>query len=360
MPSIGQVNQLQALRECYPGATYRHLGQAYKVSSWITTNALKPFILVQPQKGINSTAPRITTWIHAELTPTGILENRVRQGENGFLAECNMLITERVEGFVDEKSGRFYSYQELQQRNPKMKARMRNFRTSGVVLCINHERFKNMSFKTSFADRLHAIFVREYSISPQDIGSSASQISVKNLDGNGVKGGYVVVYDENYGSLRLTEQLYLGFEHVLERMSIAADAEVESDNDSLTPSDVEWIVEECSTFTEPAFSVVNGMENDAPTGYELVFTAGSRVCYRQSNTMTTVDVRIKQPTLMEGQLRYQVDHQSKPGQPPVLRWIVASHLEPSAEADAWAYAWWNRETQEYENPPDDENDDEAL
>ena len=358
MPSIGDVNQLQALRECYPGATYRHLGQPYIVSSW-STMGFEPFILVRRGIRGRSTTPRGKTWINAELTPADFSDNRVRRGENGFLAECNMLITERVEGFVEEKSGNFYSYQELQRKDPNMKARSRNFRTSGVVLYINHERFRNTSFKRAFADLLRDIFVREYSVSPQDIGSASSNIAVRTLDESGIRGGCVVVFDETYGSLRLTEQLYLNFEHVLERMFVAAATEVESDDNSVNPLDVNWILEECLAFSVPELSTVIGIEENAPTGYERVFAAGSRVCYRLPRQATVMDVTIIQPALIGGQLMYQVEIVSSQGTP-VRHWIAASSVEPSAEADAWEYAWWNCETQGYENPPDDENDDEAL
>ena len=346
--SIGEMNQLQALRECYPGATYLHLARAYKVSAW-HTNTFEPFILVQRGIRGRSTKPRVTTWINAELTTVDFLGNRVLQGENGFLAECNMQITEKVQGFVDERSGRFHSYQELQRCDPNMRARSRNFRTSGVVLCINHEWFKESSFKRTFADRLRDVFVREYSVSPQDIGSAASNISVRTLDRTRIRGGCVVVFDEIYGSLRLTERLYLEFEHVLERMSAAAATEVESDDNSLDPLAVEWILEEFSTFTAPGLSEDMGVEGGAPTGYEQVFAVGSRVCYRPPRQMTVVDVEIIQPTLMDGKLMYQVRVPQRPGHPPVLRWIAESALEPSGEADAWNYAWWNRETQMYED-----------
>ena len=361
MQSIGDVNQRQALRECYPGATYRHLGKAYEVSSWHTMG-FEPFILVQPGRRGRSTSPRGKRWINAELTATEFSANRIRQGENGFLAECNMLITERVEGFVDERDA-YHTYKELQQRDPNMKARSRNFRTSGVVLHINHERFRNTSFKSAFADRLRDIFVREFSVSPQDIGSAASNIAVRTLE-ESVRGGCVVVFDETYGSLRLTEQLYLNFEDVLERMSIATATEVESDDNSVNPADVNWILEQCSMFSEPSLSTVIGIEENVPTGYERVFAAGSRVCCRLPRQVAVMDVEIVRPALIDGQLMYEVDIAPRQGNQ-VRHWIDALRLEPSAEADAWEYAWWNREMQEYENPPNDEDgeddeDDEEL
>ena len=295
--SIGEVSQLQALRECYPGATYLHLARAYEVAAW-HKSSFETFIRVKRGTPGRSTRPRITMWINAGLTQADLLDSHVLKGESGFLAECQMQITERVEGYVDGRSDKFHSYQELQQRNPNMRARSRNFRTSGVVLRINRDWFKETSVKPTLADRLREVFVREYSVSPQDVGSAASNISVLIPDGNRLRGGCIAVFDETYGSLRLTERLYLEFEHVLSRLSAAA-AESTTDGDDFE-SIVDRIRRELATFTPADVSGAAG--TDLPTGYELVFTEGSRVCYRQVGQMA-IDVEVIQPILLDnGQL----------------------------------------------------------
>ena len=261
-----------------------------------------------------------------------------------------MQITERVEGFVDERSNEIVSYRDLQQSDPNLRARERNFRTSGVVLCVHHNWFKQANAKRRFADRLRDVFVREYSVSPRDIGSATSNISVRTLDGGGVRGGCIAVFDETYGSLRLTERLYLEFEHVMERLSAAAVVEEDDHFTSLVAS----VREELSMFSGGAPEI--GSE-DVPTGYEQVFARNSRVSFRQVGQLA-IEVEIIQPALgvpgAEGQLMYQVKQPARPGQGPVIRWVVASALQPSGIADAWDYAWWNRETQRYEDPPESE------
>lgn len=348
--SFGEVSQLQALRECYPGATYLHLANAYEIAAW-HTNVFEPFIRVRRGAPGRSTRPRITTWINADLTSENLLEDHIRIGKNGFLAECQMQITEKVEGYVDGRTGEFRSYQHLQQRDPNMRARSRNFRTSGVVLHIDHQWFKAASVKRTFTDRLREVFVREYSVSPQDIGSAASNIAVRTLDRGGIRGGCIVIFDETYGSLRLTERLYLEFKHVLERLFTAIEAE--SDVIDLNLSCMALILNELSTFTEEDTLPDIDMSRDPPTGYERVFTRGSKVC-RQQTGQLTVDVEIIQPTLMEGQLMYQVKFPRRHGKPPTLQWIAASALEPSGDADAWDYAWWSRETETYEDLSEEE------
>lgn len=116
---IGEMNQTQALRECYPGATYFHLLRAYKVIAW-HTNVFDSSIRVTPTAPF-LTQPKIITWVNADLTSNGILENHIIRGEHGFLAECQMQVTERVEGYYDHKNN-FYDYRELQQKNSNMRA----------------------------------------------------------------------------------------------------------------------------------------------------------------------------------------------------------------------------------------------
>lgn len=346
--SLGDATQSQALRECYPGATYFHMMHSYEVAAWRTAT-INPF--VQVKRGIpgRSTRPRITTWINTGITTKELIEGHLIRGNNGFLAECQMLITERVDGYYDGRTGEFHSYQELQQRNPNMKARSRNFRTSGVVLCIEEDWFKKSAVKRMISDRLLEVFGHEYSILPQDVGSGATNISVRSTDGSVWRGGCIAVFDETYGSLRLTEKLYIEFNHILERLALATEMDVSPETKSFL-SIVKKIKETISGFS--ASNPLLGPEDESPRGYEQIFTEGSRVCYRESGTIAT-DVEIIQPTIMNGELMYQVKTPQRPGQRPTLRWISASSIEPSADSDVWEYAWWNRETETYENPPDD-------
>ena len=344
--SIGEVNQVQALRECYPGGTYLHLTSAYEVKAW-STSAFNAYIRVANAYPGRRTKPRIGTWVNTSIGSNGVQEGNLLRGDNGLLAESLMLVTQRVEGYVDER-GEYHDYRELQQRNPNMRARSRNFRTTGVVLCIGRDWFKNGDLKRSFVNKLRDVFVREYSVAPQDVAVAWSNISVQMQGSGGVHGGCVVVFDETYGSLRLTEQLYNKFDHLLDRMAVAAKA----DDDLQMEQLVRQVRDEVSGFTGDTLQ--NELQK-APSGYEQVFTQGSIVCHRQAGAMA-VDVEVIQPTIMEGHLMYQVKIQQNPRQAPVLHWVPASAVEPSANADVWGYAWWNRETQSYEDPQNPDQD----
>ena len=342
---FGELNQSQALREAYPGATYLHMAKAYKVAAWHTRT--EPFILVKPSSPARSTQPRIKTWIHTGITSSHLMDGRLLRNENGFLAECHMQITERVEGFVDG-SGQFHSYQDLRAHNPAMRARLRNFRTSGVVLCIEQDWFKKESVKTLFSDKWREVFMHEYSVLPQDVGSAATNISVHTSEGGGLRGDCVAVFDQTHGSLRITERLYVEFTHILDRLSVAAKADPEEHELELIIDRIREVFSDFSASPSP-----EGTGEELPEGYDLVFAKGSRVCLREQGQMA-VDVEIIQPTIWtDGQLMYQVKIPPKPRQPPIRRWVSASVLEPSGDASSWDYASWNRQTEEYEDPPGD-------
>lgn len=268
------------------------------------------------------------------------------QGQAGFLAECQMQITERVEGYHDSRTGRFHPYSELQQRNPNMRARTRNFRTSGVVLSLRETWFADASLRRALADWIRDIFQREYSVAPQDVGSAGTNISVVGLDGGRQRGSCIAIYDETYGSLRLTEKLYLDFEHIVGRLCTAVESG-SLDADGQLAEVVPELRRAISVFSET--SGTPEAVREAPLGHVQVFTPSSLVHYRESGQMGT-DVRIIQPTMMDGILRYQVELPARPGTVGGKRWVDASAVQPSAMSDAWEYAWWNRETETYEDP----------
>ncbi len=341
---LGDATQCQALRECYPGAAYFHMMKTYEVAAW-RASTFSPFIQVRPSKPGRSTRPQITTWINTGITATELIENHLERGDNGFLAECHMLITERVGGYFDGRTGEFHSYQELQQRNPNMKARLRNFRTSGVVLCIEEDWFKKGSVKSQVSDRLREVFTHEYSVLPQDVGSAATNIVIRDGDGKVWRGGCIAVFDETYGSLRLTEKLYLEFNHILERLLVAAKADGGVD-------EFEHVKDAVLNFSpKNPYMVETGIQH--PRGYDQVFAKGSRVCYRSQGSIGT-DVEIIQAGIINEELMYQVKAPPpRPGESPITLWIRATAVEPSGDADAWEYAFWNRESQTYEDPPND-------
>lgn len=343
--AFGEVTESQALYECYPGATYLHMGKAFDVISW-HTSAFHPYIKVKPSSTWRQTKPRIKTWINTGIMPSDLIDNHFKKGNNGFLAECHMQITEKVEGYCDETGE--YSYQTLRQRNPNFRSRQRNFRTSGVLLCIQSDWFKVRGVKQQLADWISAVFCREHSILPQDIGASATNISVRTLEGGGSRGDCLVLFDQTYGSLRLTEQLFKNFPVILDRLRISADSKDEAiRKDQLYY--VQQLEEIYSGFQDFQDTWLDGEREVVPSSCIRVFTPGSVVFHREAGQLGT-DVEVIQPTWMNGQMMYQVRLSSGVKRTTSKRWVSEHVLKPSADADAWSYGWWNPETEEFVDP----------
>ncbi len=341
---IGDATLAQALRECYPGATYYHLARPYKVESW-RTNLFQPFIKVRSVRGATPTKPLIRTWINARLVGEDIIEGHLRKGDNGFIAECQMQITERVEGFSEGIRGSYQSYQERRQTNPNLRPRMRQFRTTGVIICLEEEWFKDQTNKGLVADQLREIFCREYSTLPQDIGTSATNISIITSVGYQANPYCVAIFDQTYGSLRLTERAYVDFAHLLQRLTIAAESEIGNGKEFFKS-----LVERLKAFEK-------GLQEPIEMGLLpiitddgnllTVFTRGSRVAFRERGQLFT-DVEILTPAIMpDGKLMYQIKCPRKYPNPPVKRWVNPEYIESTAAEGEWAYALWNPVTQEY-------------
>jgi len=361
-PRLGNASESQALRECYPGATYLHHSRAYEVRSWNTMSGYRPFVRVRGTSPHRRTRPRITTWVNAELTADDVYDDHLFRGEVGFLVECRIQFTEIVTGYTDERSGQFRSYRDLQATDSNMKSRSRNFPTSGVILCIDNDWFNRGATKTLIADRLHEIFAHEHSLLMHDIGSTATNVSVRDVEGTMRHTGCIAVFDNTYGSLRFTEKLFTQFDHIIDRMQAAAESEADENPEFLAA--VIRLQEDVSDF-RPA-TAGDRLLQDVPDGYELLFAPQSRVIYRTPGETLPSEVTIVRAALIpdvSGEeptgevLMYQVELPSMAGGAASRRFVKADAVEASADVNAWERVWWNRATQEYGDPPNGESGD---
>ena len=333
--SIGSINEVYALRECYPGATYLHNMTTYEVVAW--RYGLAPFIQVRNAAFRGLTKPQLTTWINAEVAADSFLK-----GPRGFLAECDMQVTEQVKGYVDANGG-FHSYADLRQTNPNMKSRSRLFRTSGIVLYMDNEWFRKEETRRTIGDKIREIFVPEYSINPQDIGSAVTNISVHGLDEKAPHSGCNAIYDETHGSLRLTEQLYVNFEHILHRVTNAIADEFKAA--------ISEVHDGFSGFSSHS-PLQEETADQARTGYVHALRPGSQALFGEPGGGVMQEVEVLQLTILpEKGLMYQVQANTRLRQPTVRRWIPFESTVPSPDPDMYEIGWWNLETQEFEDPP---------
>jgi DEAD/DEAH box helicase domain-containing protein len=363
---LGEVSESQALRECYPGATYLHKARSYEVESW-NTFTFKPYINVKPLKFDRLTQPRIKTWINSGIDLQSLLDDHLLIDGSNFLAECEMDITERVEGYTLLKSGEFVSYKDL-KNNPNMLPKTRRFRTTGVILRIEASWFSKTKERKSVADLLTDIFCREYSVLRHDIGGSASNIYVRSQNIKRLRGNAIVVFDQTYGSLRLTEKLFTEFEHLLNRLSDVSAYEGENSRhyyENLvanlretfdkfsTQENASVVMSEDTSLSNEDLDFDSIIEDGNRMGVIKAFTPGSKVyeVKKKKKKSPKTIVEIIQPTLMHGQLMYQVKYWNwRKDVAKQKRWVNSEFLEASDED--CKVEWWNTTSEEYENDLD--------
>ena len=218
---LGDIAYHQAIREAYPGATYLHLGNAYKVKQW-NQGFNKLIIRVAPAHRAVPTRPLLRKSVTIDLSREGIIPGRIKHGPEGLLAEAQVQVNESVEGYAIGNSQ--YRYRDERAKNPNMRRKQRDFRTTGVVVKIENDWFSNSVVRQEVANGLRDLLARERSIAPQDIDSAHTNIALATEVGlQRSITDIVVVYDSVYGGLRLTENLFDEFNRYIERLSLGAE-----------------------------------------------------------------------------------------------------------------------------------------
>lgn len=346
---VGNLTLQQAIREAFPGAIYLHMGTGWKVHEWRSTT-WERVIRVSKTKSRAFPKPLLRTFVNVSLDREGIVNGRFRKSESGFLAECQLQITERVEGFEDR--GERKLYRELQVTDPNMRSKTRDFRTTGVVFRIGEPWFKKKGVKEQISRTLLDFLLREYSISPSDVDATSTNISI--LSGNQKEGvvDAIVLYDATHGSLRLSEPAYTHIELLLERIKSATTA---TPNDlGLLPPEVvtafcDWVSRLEPEKPDEISEVLARSHGSSTNGWLQVYSPGSRVAKRDAQGLLS-DVEIIEPEIADFD-----------GTPKLFyRYKIAAGGKALAPADAieavgdeWQFSYWNPRTGEYMDAIDD-------
>lgn len=294
---IGNLNLQQAIREAYPGAIYMHMGRRWRVQEWRNT-VWDRAIRVSSWKAPIHTRPLIRTFVNLSVERDGVVAGNFRKGPRGFLAECQLQITERVEGY--EERGERKIYRDLRQENPRMSPKTRDFRTTGVVLKIEAQWMADGGNKRQLAYALRDLMVREYSISPPDIDGTATNIAMVVEGQRHAVSDAIVIYDATYGSLRLTEPVFNELGSLIDRLQRSS--ALSADEDALVPESIasalrEWY-EELETAKPDEFSNLAG-EGGKPAedGLLWVLTSGS-IAARRDRQGVLHDIEIVAPEIV--------------------------------------------------------------
>ena len=335
-----QLSLQQAVREAFPGANYLSRAHRWTVQEWRNT-AFERTIRVTPTSSRRSPRPIIRTYVNLNLDRDSIVEGHLQSSSHGVLAECQLQITERVEGYR-EGDERFL-YKDLRQTNRGMTPKTRDFRTTGVVLQVSESWFAQTGVKETVADALRDLIQREYSISPNDVGSVATNVSEIRNGRRHRMSDTVVLFDATHGSLRLTERAYTEFEHLLQRLDRSV--EMTAPDEHLLSSDMiqhlrEWF-NRLDQRTAADIEALETSDEAVPEGWLQVYEAGSVVAYRDTkDVLRDITITGCQLMQMDDRLRLFYTYQGDG----FIASLPAERVE--AVGEDWNLVYWNPKTNE--------------
>lgn len=202
--NLGTLSFGQVIRESYPGAVYYYQTRAYRVTR---VKISQRTIEVRPEKKYFTTPNLLPTLILPNLSSDNIYTN-LRYGDMSVI-ECGMQIQEAVVGFKEKRGPNQLDVE--YPLNPELGCYFdasrfaRYYFTTGVIF--DHPALSNKNVKTDDIARiLFESFLMTVPFEPQDISfGSNKHRSTRDRFKEGDK--FVCIYDQTYGSLRLTSKL---------------------------------------------------------------------------------------------------------------------------------------------------------
>ncbi len=343
---LGEMAYHQAIREAYPGATYLHLGNAYKVNQW-SRGFNKLAVRVAASKNAAPTRPILRKSVTIDVSHDGIIPGgRIKKSSKGFLAEAQVQVNESVEGYIIGNT--HYMYRELRAKDPNMSRKQRDFRTTGVVVEIGEDWFSDPAVRKEVAEGLRDLLSRERSIAPQDIDCAHTNIALATDAGiRRPITDVVVIYDSVYGGLHLTENLFDEFSRYIERLILGAElSRGEGIVSGETSDNLRQWARDLSDADDFAYSQPV-VEPPADGNWLQVFKPGSLVGVFRSGEL--LEREIIEPRYIEfppesGNMVLYYSYQD-PANKGGTSLTPADSTQPVGQD--WEWVWWNPDTGEY-------------
>ncbi len=331
---IGEIDIEKAMREAYPGATYYHLRQSYKVVEW-RTRSYEHIILLEPIPGGAPTQPIPRNQVSVSFERDALIDGRMLAGNGGCMAEIVMGVCQSVEGYCIGSTKLLYK--ETSKTNPRLSRKQREFSSTGVVLRINAPWFKGsgenqVATRRAVAEALCAMLSREACISPSDIRSAHTGIAVLSPSGATKVDDAIAIFDTALGGLRLSGVLFDDLSIYLERLARGAELAGTDAllSDTLVEQLIEWREGLSSTDVVPPPAMLG-------EGDELVvYAPHSEEAIRVRGTL--VHRTVLEPQLLPmgdvDQLMYR--YEPTPGS---TGWVLHDAIEPTGHN--WRRMLWN-------------------
>jgi DEAD/DEAH box helicase domain-containing protein len=201
----GQVSHAQLMREAYPGAVYYHALQTYRVTS--VSRATKT-VTVRRERRYTTTPSKLPTKVYPNLTPGHVY--RALDYDDVRLVECDVQVRDTVVGFKERRGRNETTVPYPLTSIPGIHfndARFQRFYfTTGVLIAhpvlmeagVDCEILAGLYFEALL---MTAPFER------QDLGSSSDKIARVSSNLLAEQTKYMAVFDQTYGSLRLSGRL---------------------------------------------------------------------------------------------------------------------------------------------------------
>jgi len=202
---LGTVTLSQALREAYPGAIYYYMARPYRV---VRFDYGKGTIHVKRERHW-TTQPVGQTMVFPQFGD-GILS--LWQSKNGFVAETNMQVSERVTGFVEKRGGNRLTHEYGAGSPYYQRPLTRFFQTTGVCWKV-----LGLSDEQALTSAILQVFCLEFGIQERDLGSGMFYSQQSPLGAGKCRG--TCIFDATHGSLRLTQRLADNFPAIVDRLS---------------------------------------------------------------------------------------------------------------------------------------------
>ena len=233
---LGNLGHAQLMREAYPGAIYYYTGSPFRVTR-VLEQAKK--IHTRPEAHYTTKPVALPTLVFPNLSE-GNVERASRLGELTAI-DCNVQIRDMIVGFKERRGPNEFSVSyPLSSLEGGIRFDLprftRNYFTTGVIL--THAVLSAPGVRAELcAQLLYEAFLSLVPFERQDVGSATDRHrSDREFVGRGQT--FIAIYDQTYGSLRLSSRLLDGdlLPRVLTRARELADASDMRENEPLTAS----------------------------------------------------------------------------------------------------------------------------
>ena len=304
---LGNLTFSQLLREAYPGAVYYYMARAFRV---VSVNHSAGEVLAQPERRY-TTQPLTQVMVFPDLN--GGL-HRLQTGGNGFVAEAEMQVSERVLGFK-EKRGSIEQTHNYGIGSPHSQRPLQRFiKTTGACWFFP----ETLVMSDAVATRVLEAFCREFAIQPRDLGIGRFHVQQSPLATGPLQG--ICIFDSTHGSLRLTERLGEFFPKVIWSARKAAEHEMTGGvpgNHALAFKIFSVLADHLSERPVGPVTPVAGVLETTPEWLEVI-VSGETAIYVSDGTEAS-EVEVLKCFFSPQGLKYELKHPT-----PGVRWTVGS------------------------------------